>query len=371
MEIILGIVIAALVVALVFMLILIRRKPPVSESAVPLQLLAERLEDLGALKSQINTIATAQSNLQNNLTSLDGTLKGLETKLVETTGSVKDSVINDFREARRVLDALKTDLEARKQREKELYDATRRIEAVIAGSKSRGQAGEDILSEAFKQFPPSIIETNFRVKGKVVEYALKLSDGKRVPIDAKWTSPELTANLATADDPAVRDEIARKIEEAVLNKVKEVNKYLDPAVTVSWGIAAIPDSVYAVCRRVHLEAFKQNVIVMPFSLTVIYLLTLYHLHLQYFRSADIEKLEGYLKQIEKGIDKIDKELENKITRGARMVINAADACKQTVGEMRSAAAFLKELPAGGGAAELSAGDPSGELESPATEQKLF
>ncbi len=91
---------------------------------------------------------------------------------------------------------------------------------------------------------------------------------------------------------------------------------------------------------------------MPFSLAVVYLLSLYQLHLEYCRSVDIGKLEGYLDQMEQGLEKLDRELENKISRGAIMITNAFDECKRQIGVMRGAAAYLRPLPAGGEAPEI-------------------
>jgi len=42
-----------------------------------------------------------------------------------------------------------------------------------------------------------------------------------------------------------------------------------------------PHSAYAACRRAHLEACRSGVVVIPYSLTVPYLLTVYRLHFQY------------------------------------------------------------------------------------------
>lgn len=198
------------------------------------------------------------------------------------------------------------------------------------------------------------METDFRVNGHPVEYALVLADGKRVPIDSKWTATGLVESLESETDPAMRDRIASQIEQAVLSKAKEVTKYIDPSVTTSWAIAAVPDAAFAVCRNAHLGAFTNKVVLMPFSLAVVYLLSLYQLHLQYCRSVDIEKLEGYLSQMEQGLEKLDKELENKVSRGATMIMNAFDECKRQVGLMRGAAAYLRTLPAGGEARQLEA-----------------
>ena len=144
------------------------------------------LRDLAGVRARVDSMAVGQEGLRTGLTSLESGLRGLEAKLIESTGSVKDSVLRDFAEARRTLEVIRAELEARKQLERDLQESSRRIEAVIAGGRSRGRAGENILAEAFKQFPPHIVETNFKVNGHPVEYALVLVDGRRVPVDSKW-----------------------------------------------------------------------------------------------------------------------------------------------------------------------------------------
>lgn len=318
----------------------------------------KRPEDIGALKSKVDEIALVQNNLRQSLTTFEVALKGVETKVVESTGSVKESILRDFGGVRETLAKITSEIDAHKKLEKELEESSRRIEAVVVGGRSRGRAGENILEEAFKKFPPQIVETNFKVHGHPVEYALILADGKRVPIDSKWTTPELIEALDLEADPARREEIIRQIEQTLLSKVKEVTKYIDPSVTVPWGIAAVPDSVFGVCRYVHPDAFRDRVIVMPYSLTIIYLLSLYQLHLQYYRSVDVERLEGYLDEMERDLEKLDRELENKVSRGATMITNALNECKRIIGEMRGAAAYLKALPTGGQAAQLEPGEQS-------------
>lgn len=346
MDLAIWVLVGLMALALVLFALAILRRKPTTESGEALNLLTQRLEDVGALKSKLDAVASVQDNLRNSLASFDTALKGVETKVTEATGSVKESVLRDFGETRKILTEMRTELEERKSLEQELRKSSRRIEAVIAGSRARGQAGENILEEAFREFPPHIVETNLKVKGHVVEYALVLADGKRVPIDSKWTTPELIESLDVETDETRRQEIIAQVEQTLRAKVKEVTKYIDPAVTVSWAIAAVPDSVFAVCRRSHLDAFRDQVVVMPFSLTIIYLLTLYQLHLQYCRSVDAEKVEAYLNQMEASLERLDEELENRVIRGATMITNAFHECKRLIGEMRGSAAYLRTLPPG-------------------------
>ena len=70
----------------------------------------------------------------------------------------------------------------------------------------------------------------------------------------------------------------------------------------------------------------------------------------------MEKLEGYLVQMERSLEKLDTELENKVSRGPTMITNAFSECKRIVGEMRGAAAYLKALPTTGGTAQPELGE---------------
>jgi DNA recombination protein RmuC len=86
----------------------------------------------------------------------------------------------------RTLQETYTKLETQRILDEELQRITRKIETAPLGNKSRGKIGENILYEALKQFPPDMIDINFKVNRKSVEYAIILSDGKRLPIDSKW-----------------------------------------------------------------------------------------------------------------------------------------------------------------------------------------
>src|SRR5712664_1708308 len=62
--------------------------------------------------------------------------------------------------------------------EDEARASLRRLESVIAGSSTRGAAGENILEEALRHLPPEMLQRNVWVGGKVVELALRLPGGK-------------------------------------------------------------------------------------------------------------------------------------------------------------------------------------------------
>ena len=93
-----------------------------------------------------------------------------------------------------------------------------------------------------------------------------------------------------------------------------------------------------------MEGFRVGVLLMAYSMVVPYVLALYHLHLQMDRSVDLENLEVYLTRIERSLDEIDRIVENRVARAGTLATNAYSDCKQILGSMRAATAYLRGGP---------------------------
>ncbi|TMD84071.1 MAG: DNA recombination protein RmuC [Chloroflexi bacterium] len=320
LELVLVVLLLAAVMAM-FFLLLIRRPAPDGTS----QAVLRALSDLGALKSHVETVSNQQGTLGQSLGMLQAAVQGVETKVLESSAGVRDALGKDLSDARLVVERLKVDAEERRRMEEDVQASARRIETVLLGSRTRGAAGENILQDAFRQFPPEMIDMNFHVNGKVVEYALVLANGKRLPIDSKWPSPDLLDRLNDElQEPAKEALVVQEIERILRLKVREVRQYIDPSA--------------------HLEAYREGVILMPYSMTIPYVLALFRLHLQYARSIDLENLEGYLQQIDDNVTALDRLLENSIARGSTMIQNAFNDAKRNVGQMRGALAAMRAVP---------------------------
>lgn len=304
----------------------------------------ELTKDFASIKTQVDNIASAQAYLQQGLPKIEIGLKGIETKVVETSSNVRENILKDVNKTRSIFEEFRAEYEAKNSLQEQMQNTVRKIENVLIGGHSRGKSGENILHEAFKQFPPGMVDYNFKVKGKNVEYALVLINKKRLPIDSKWPGFELLDRLDKEEQAFRKKEIEQEVEKLLIKKAREVSEYIDPATTVSQAIAAIPDAVFIICRRAHIEAFRDNVLLMPYSMTIPFVLSFYNLHLQYSRPIDIENLEAYLTQIEKGLNLIDTTLENSISRGATMISNAYTECKRFVADMKGSLTYLKTLP---------------------------
>ena len=331
-----------LVAALLCLFGLLVRRPA---AASPSDAVLAALSDLGALKSHVETVSNQQSALNQSLSMVQTAVQGVETKVLESSAGVRDAIGKDLSDARVAMERLKADAEERRRMEEDVQASARRIETVLPGSRTRGAAGENILQDAFRQFPAEMIDMNFRVNGKVVEYALVLANGKRLPIDSKWPSPELLDRLSDGlQEPGKETILVQEIERVLRLKVREVKQYIDPAATLGFAVAAVPDPVFNACRRAHLEAYREGVILMPYSMTIPYVLALFRLHLQYAKSIDLENLEGYLQQIDDNVASLDRLLENSIARGSTMIQNAFTDAKRNLGQMRGALAAMRAVP---------------------------
>src|SRR5213593_3315621 len=213
------------------------------------------------------------------------------------------------------VEGLRSAVSARQSIEEEARASLKRLESVIAGSSSRGAAGEHILEEALRHLPPEMLQRNVWVGGKVVELALRLPGGKLLPMDSKWVSSPALEQLAEPGlDANRRAQLMATIEREVERRVREVGQYIDPATTTPFALAVIPDAAYDVCRGAIVNAHRRHVMVVGYAMALPYLLTLYQLHLQFARTVDMEKLQTALIDIERQVDVLEGILENKVQR---------------------------------------------------------
>ena len=150
---------------------------------------------------------------------------------------------------------------------------------------------------------------DFQVGNKSVEFGLRLPNRLVLPIDSKWPATNLIERFLATEDPDERQRVKTRIEAAVRDKAREVRKYIDPNVTVNFGIAAVPDAVYELCTRVQTDVFQWNVVLISYSMVVPYLLLVFQTVLRSTQSVDTQKLDACLRSIEDGIASMQAELD--------------------------------------------------------------
>ncbi len=275
---------------------------------------------------------------------------------LDTGGLTQESQAAEIRErlaqTQSVVERLGSALVARQSIEDEARSSLKRLESVIAGSSTRGAAGENILEEVLKHLPPEMLQRNVWVGGKVVELALQLPGGKLLPIDSKWVSSGALEQLAEPGlDATRRAQLTAQVEREVERRVREVSQYIDPASTSTFALAVIPDAAYDVCRGAIVGAHRRHVMVVGYAMALPYLLTLYQLHLQFARTVDMEKLQSALIDVERHLDTLEAILDNKLQRALTMLQNTYTEGKQVSARIRSAAQSVQT--AENGPAEVS------------------
>jgi RmuC family len=242
------------------------------------------------------------------------------------------------------LDALRAREEERRAREEQSWAVLHKLAAVLTGGHRTGRAGENVLRESLSHLPPSMVVSNFRVNGKVVEFGLVLPDGRRLPIDSKWPAERELQALAASTDPDERERLVRVIERTVADRAREVGGYRDPSVTTAVGVAAVPDAAYEVLRRAHSEAYRQGVIVIPYSMALPVVLFLHSLVSRFGMAGDVEACMSDLARI---LDSMENTLENKVARASAMLVNGSEELRGHVGKARTTVA--RGLDSGAGA----------------------
>jgi DNA recombination protein RmuC len=231
---------------------------------------------------------------------------------------------------------------ARQDVESETRQAIHRLEAVISGNHAKGAAGEHLLDAIFSQLPVSWQVRNYRVGNKMVEFGLLLPNGLILPIDSKWAATPLLEQFLAADegDSETRARLRAQIEAAVLERAREVTKYLDPNVTAGFGLAVVPDAVFGLCRGAQAQALASQVALVSHSLFLPYLLLVYETTLQASRSVDLQRLSAYLHSSQASIRVLQEELEGRFARALTMLDNSRG---HMAGELSKVQAELTSL----------------------------
>jgi DNA recombination protein RmuC len=304
-------VVAALALAAVF--VLLKRRNVLDPPALPPIVATDP-----ALQAEVRAQSARLDRLADGLTQAGHGQEAMRTGLEQT---------------RRMLAEMRAREQERRLHEEEARASLQRLEATFLGASSRGRVGENVVWEALQMLPADMVDTQFHVNGKVVEFCLRLPDGKRMPVDSKWTGvAELEALESAHGEERVR--LARSLEKLAAQRANEVAKYLDPSLTTPFAVAAVPDAVHGVLRRAHLDAHGRGVLLVPYSSALPVVLALYSLCCRLGNDgADVGALVG---EVTAALDGIERTLENSVERSAKMAQNAAAEIRTNLGRARGA-----------------------------------
>ena len=229
---------------------------------------------------------------------------------------------------------LRAYVRARHDVERQTMDSIRRLETVIAGTQTKGSAGENIVEAVFAKLPPEWQLRDFTIDNKTVEFGLRLPNQLILPIDSKWAATNLLEAFVDAESLREQQRLKKQIERAVLHKAREVRKYLHPSLTTPFGVAVVPDAVYDLCAGIQAEVFSLNIVLISYSLFTPYLLMVFQTVLKSGQSVDLHKLEAYLNSVEENLDALQGELEGRYSRALRMLTNAGNEMRTQLSQLR-------------------------------------
>jgi DNA recombination protein RmuC len=292
-------ILAVFVVALSILVVVLLRRPrgglglsasfqdlaqAVQHEQAQIAVLTEKLAQIepvtqavGSVQVELRGLSERVATVQQNQNQVNRGVVALGTGLAETGTLTKslaattDAVQAELLRAKDGLTKLQAHANARQELEQQTAESIKRLEAIISGTHSKGAAGEHILEVVFAKLPPDWQVRDFRVGNKVVEFGLRLPNNLVLPIDSKWTATHLLEQFMACDDPAEQQGLRDRIGAAVLDRAKEVRKYIDPNVTVNFGVVAVPDAIYDLCCSIQPDVFQLGVVLIGYSMFVPYL----------------------------------------------------------------------------------------------------
>jgi DNA recombination protein RmuC len=275
----------------------------------------------------------------------------VQESLTGNLAAAQQGLRSEITQTRELVAQIQAADQIREKREQEGWDALKRLETVLAGTKSRGIAGENILGTILAQLPAELRETNLTINNKPVEFALRLPHGRLLPIDSKWPALAPLERLQETEDPAARKALAEEIQTEVKKKVREVTKYLDPDRTIRLGVLAVPDAVFELCVEAHVEAFKQGIVIISYTQAIPYLLSLLQVVLRFGSEIDTARLSQALATIADALEKMESEVDGRLSRTITQLQNSREDLKSHLSRARQGA---RSLHAEAGPAELPA-----------------
>ncbi|MGH2720871.1 MAG: hypothetical protein ACRDJO_04620 [Actinomycetota bacterium] len=234
----------------------------------------------------------------------------------------------------------------RRRLEEQAVEALGRVERLIAGSYGRGRSGENLLAAALAEFPPEMVVRDFTVGGRVCEFALRMPDGKLLPIDSKWAATDLLGSLAEAGGDGAA-EVRRRVERVVAGRLREVAGYIEPSLTVPLAVAAVPDAVYACCRKAHAAGQQARVLIVSYSNAVPLLLGMWSLYRAYATDVDEAQLLARLHEVSVVLGRLSERIEGQLSRGLKIAHNAALEMRSLVTTAELAVRAIDNRPGAG------------------------
>ncbi len=221
-----------------------------------------------------------------------------------------------------------------------------RIDSVVGTSKI-GIIGERVVADLLDGLPLGWLITDHHVRGRPVEFAIRLSSGHIVPVDSKVVEAQKVAELGQTQEPAKRSKLEKDIRKGVLDKAREVaDKYIDPG-SPGYAIMAIPDDAYKACDgpTIYKAFHDHRILVVPYSLAKQFVLALHDLDQRAAVDLDTERTNRAVADAGRHLDAAMKTLNgpqrmadaiNRLSTGSVALAQQLVDARQAIAQIRPA-----------------------------------
>ena len=264
------------------------------------------------------------------------TLTAVTTALQQNVGALGQS-ITDMTKSIGNINTQATKIETLGKKYEETEALTRRMYNIMIGSYEKGRSGENYLRNMMNELMKiGLVRENVPIGTKKVEYCVVFDDGKLLAIDSKVVATQDVEALfdeETSDKD--RDQLKKKIRNALGKKVEEVCQYIDPQTTLPCAVMAIPDSLVDLSSEIVPEAVRKNVMIAGYSAVPQLIVYFIRIHGFYTIEEDVAKLKDRLMAIQQEVSKLDDNFfANRFDRPVKMLTNATLQIRQTVSSIR-------------------------------------
>ena len=292
----------------------------------------QKVEQIGAefsgVKVELSKISERVSGVEQNHSHSTDTLTELSTMLTRT-GATTDGLLQAAESIRAELSATKASVaevqaitKNREAFEEKSAESLKRVEHILTGTQSKGAAGENIVDLAFAKLPAEWQIRNFSVGSKIVEFGIRLPNKLVLPIDSKWAGTAVFEEFLITQNAKERLAKKAQLQSTVSARASEVKKYIDPNVTTTFVLAAVPDPIFELCSELLPDLLKQNVVLVSYSMFIPYLLLVFHTSAKDFGKPDLKRLDAYLRTVDDSVKTLQSELEGRFSRALVMLDNS-------------------------------------------------
>jgi DNA recombination protein RmuC len=174
------------------------------------------------------------------------------------------------------------------------------------------------------------VKKDLKIGTKIVEFAWKVSEGKYIPIDAKF--PEimtLVEEYDKSEDTVYQKSLSKKVKEKIAKEIVNIQKYQNQPNTIGNCILAVPPSVLQMSPELLSIGKESNVYLSSYKDVIIIAHLLAEQYHRFTAEGDIGAEKIRVEQLNSILEKIFSKSDT-IDRGLKQISNANDEIKDEV-----------------------------------------